>query len=275
MSWTSRFILALTLLAGSVPSSAQANDEWLNTTSTVSSREVPPMWGFELRANPYRPAVGGSDERAFYKTMFESSKDKSLIKNQPMMLSLEVDWYAFNRFGLLGLFGRVGHWSVTGKTRTCHNDAGGEVPCTPSTVGDSTKGADTATLAITPLSLGVVYRMDLLKRKFGIPIVFNAKGGADYYLWSAKAAGKVSKTKTGSKTKGEGGTFGYSGALGIGFNLDWLDRDASTRSRASSGIADSYLFAEYGISQADGFGNSKKLDASYKALVIGVSLDFF
>ena len=178
-------IIGLSLL-GTAQARAQDEDPFILRTADDNVHEDRrPQFGFELRFGPFRPQIGTADERAAYDAVY--GNDDSLFEDRPLMKQLEVSWYPWSRFGVGGLFFRIGHWRASGTTRDC-----GEGGCTGDGLEGSVAGNEKTSLTILPLTLGAVYKLDLLKERFYIPLVPYAKAGFDYFLWFNSAAGKTS-----------------------------------------------------------------------------------
>lgn len=245
------------------------------TTLAAMARadEMPPAWGFEIKGGPYQPQVGTDDERTYFEAIYASEPDEALFEHRPLLWSLETDWYFVRDIGLLGPLVRVGYWSIVAPNRVCGPQEA-RVDCTVDDVLNdrSSDGNDDTRLTAFPLSVGVVYRMDLLKRTRGIPLVPFAKASVDYYFWRNTVRGEVSRRDDG--LRGAGGTLGAQASAGVAFNLDWIEPGAASRARASTGLADSYLFGEYSQLWADGLGDDKRLDFSGWVVQVGLALDF-
>jgi hypothetical protein len=234
----------------------------------AAADEKAPSFGAEIRLGPYNPRIGNADERASYEAHFGDG--------QPFLKALEVERYVWTGIGLLGLYARFGHWKVDGKTLRCEDASGSTVPCTPDNIDTATEGNDRTTLMVVPLSVGAVYRFDLLKRKWAVPLVVYGKLGLDYYIWRSTGGGDVSEAlvvdQNGNleRRSGSGGTAGFHAAGGLQLNLDWIEgRSASTRSFLAS-----YLFAEIAWRRADGFGDRERLDMSDNQFLMGLAFDF-
>lgn len=248
-------LLALALLLGTaVPATA--------------AQGKTPVFGAEIRLGPYDPRIGNAAERAAYETHFGDG--------QPFLKSLEIERYIWTGAGLLGVYTRFGHWKTAGKTLRCHDASGDVVACTADTIDTATEGNDTTTLMIVPLSLGAVYRFDLLKREWDVPLVAYGKLGLDYYIWRSTGGGDVSEAlvvdQNGNleKRSGSGGTAGFHVAGGLQLNLDWIEGGSeSTRSFFAS-----YLFAEVAWRKANGFGDRERLDMSDTQFLMGLAFDF-
>jgi hypothetical protein len=223
----------------------------------------PASWGLELRVSSYRPYFGndvipntGKTERDYFAKYFG--------KDRPLLVALEMERYFSPFIGLLGVYGRFGHWKVNGKSRVCYDAAGATIDCTSETVFDSVTGNTPTAMEVVPLSVGVVYRFDWFFTEWGVPVVPYGKAALDYYLWWFQSAGKTAQFQTGKDAKG--GTAGYEAAGGIAFNLDWIDKNAV--------FLNSALFVEYNRSWADGFGDKTKPDMTATQLTLGLTFDF-
>ncbi|MEK7703511.1 MAG: MXAN_2562 family outer membrane beta-barrel protein [Myxococcota bacterium] len=243
------------------------------THAAMTSSTAPPSWGMELRMGPFRPRISdNARDRDYYALIYADHNKRSVFKNRPLLKTVETSRYLLTGFGLLGATVSVGHWVATAPTRVCQdpNDANVTVGCTPASVWQSTPGNDTTALTVVPIGVGVVYRFDFASRRLSVPLVPYAKAGLDYALWWNTAGGRLSKSAV---TKGSGGTLGYTGALGLMLNLDWIEPNTASRARATSGIADSYVYVDWTLRVSDGFSDPKRLGTSGRVLAVGLALD--
>ncbi len=233
--------------------------------------EAQPTWGIDFGVGPYRPQAGNDLERSYFKLIFVQPDDKSYFSRHPLLAQLSVNWYLLRDFGLLGVTFQGGFWSMEGRTRLCTDASGKPTGCTPETVFTSELGTDTTTLSVFPLSVGVIYKIDQLKRAFSVPLVPYLRGSFDWLLWRNTVRGKVTHSSQG---RGSGGNFGLHGGAGIALNLDWIEPSGAASARANTGLADTYLYGEASYYWADYFGNAKRLDLSDWVFQVGLSLDF-
>ena len=243
----------------------------VTTPALAAGDEAPPTWGFSFRLGPYQPGMGRNAD--YYKASYTSANDGSLFKNRPLMSEIELDWYILRDIGLLGPMLQLGLWSVSASTKYCvHNGLNGTCSTREIlTPGVSQTGTDSSKLAVYPVGLGLVYKLDLIKRYTVIPLVPYAKGGLTYFLWRNTVGGDISHY---NGKPAYGGTLGARGTLGLAFNIDVLEPGAASRARMSTGIADSYLFAEWSYLWVDGFGAKKRLDFSGNVIQVGFAVDF-
>lgn len=223
-----------------------------------------PTWGAEIRFGPYQPRMGNKNEQDYYDQFFN---DRS-----PMLKAIEFERYLYNFYGMVGVFGRIGHWKISGKSLRCRDAADAIVECGTSTVATTTEASDVSAMIIVPLSMGVIYRFTYLRTKLNVPLIFYGKAGLDYYLWWISANGETAQfpvDKATAEREAKGGTTGFHFAAGVAFNLDWIEGGGGHKS-----FLDSYLFAEGKWTQADGFGNRLKPDMSDSQFVFGLAFDF-
>jgi len=259
-----RLVALATVLATATPALAADHED------------AQPSWGISFRTGPYKPSMGTNAR--YYNAYYTSPTDHSLFKNHPLMTEVEIDYYILREFGLLGPMVELGMWGVSGATRACvHPDASGtpvKGPCSSTeilTPGVSQSGTDSTKLTAYPITLGAIYKADLIKRYTVIPLVPYAKGGLTWFTWRNTVGGKLSHYLG---HPAEGATLGVRGTVGLAFNLDFIEPNAASRARMSTGIADSYLFGEMSFLWVDGFGNNKRLNFSGQTVQVGFAVDF-
>jgi hypothetical protein len=205
----------------------------------------------ELRFGPYRPQVdeefGG--RAAPYREFFG--------KGSSLLASLEIDRRLWSPFGSLFLAGRVGwfHQSAANCVRTSDS-----FDC-----GAARSKVDDSALTLVPLSALLVYRFDLLARRWRSLLVPYVKAGLTWDLWWFDR---------GDGSPQSGGTWGYTTAFGVAIELDRLDHTAAVMLSDTLGIDHTYVFVDYERTVADGLWSSHALhvgDASWSA---GFALSF-
>jgi hypothetical protein len=179
----------------------------------------------------------------------------------PLRWQAEVDWEVWHPYGsiLVGVTG--GYWQNFGK---------GLIKATRA------QSQDTALLDIIPLGLIATYRFDKLADLWQrFPIIPYAQIGLMRALWiSYNGVGDVSPDTSGRGGKGQGWTLGYTTVLGFAVALDAIDPELSREAFQDTGIQRSSVFAEYGWTNLDGFGNNKSLILSDHAWRFGVEMEF-
>ncbi|OGQ89981.1 MAG: hypothetical protein A2289_17205 [Deltaproteobacteria bacterium RIFOXYA12_FULL_58_15] len=227
--------------------------------ATPVSAKKPPVatWGFELRLGSYEPTLAETQQ---YQQHFGNDSD--------LLMSVEFDRYLTYLLGNFGVFMQVGLWKDSGKSRSCADAAGATVSCSSASVVTNVAGSQKEKMQLIPLSVGAMYRMDLLKRHLNVPLVPYAKVGFNAVYWSHTAGGKSSSFADGSS--GDGWSTGFHGAVGVGLNLDWISTDYSDEHRL---FIDSFFFAEVIRLWADGFGEAI-FDMSDTQVTFGLAFDF-
>lgn len=224
-----------------------------------------PGWGAEIRLGPYQPRVGNKKEKDGYKDYFKDSS--------PLLKALEFDRYLYEFYGMVGVFGRVGHWKISGPSHRCRNVDGDVTRCGTDDEDSFVETSDVSAMIIVPLSMGAIYRFTYLETKLNIPLMVYAKAGLDYYLWWITANGETSTFRDSDGSPGDaskGGTSGFHFAAGLAFNLDWIESSAA----GHKSFLDSYLFVEGKMTKANSFGNRDKPDMSANQIVFGLAFDF-
>ena len=243
----------------------------LTASGPVMAVEERPQWGFSLASGPYQPGMGGN--QAYYRDVYASENDHSLFTHRPLMTTVEVDWYLATTFGLLGPFARFGYWKETAPTRVCADASGQNRACSSADIlaGNSTAGTDQTQLTVFPMSVGGVYKFDLLKRYSQVPLVPFVKANLDYFGWRNTIGGSLSHH---NGNAGFGATWGAEASAGLALNLDWIEPQTARNGQSSVGLTDSYLFAEAHMLWIDGFGDKSRLDFSGSLIQIGLAVDF-
>jgi hypothetical protein len=258
-----RLIVGLVTLVGLAPSARAA--------AHLRPWEKQPLWSLELRLGPHRPQLTTSPAAKAIENRVYWETDKSLFKGRPMQLGVEGDLYLYNQQGLGGLYGRVGYWSVSAKSRLCLDGAGEAIQCTSETIMDAGFGNDKAAINVMPLSLGLVYRADQLRRSTKVPVVFNFKAGLDYHVWWATLGDATTEYRD---EKARGGTLGYSLAAGISVALDAFSNAMS----AGRNDTRNFLFVEYNLVRGAalaGKNKANRLDFTDNRLIVaGLAIDF-
>lgn len=167
----------------------------------------------------------------------------------------------WDRFGTLSAGVGFNYWTQTGK---------GVVKATGEASGDTTS------LQIMPLSIDLVYRLDPLAERWGIPFVPYAKIGLIYSVWWMRNGVDEIATLTdssGTKREALGATGGWHGTVGLRFLLDVLEPQAQRSFDIEMGVNHSYLFGEYQVTKVDDFGAAKSFDLSDDLFVFGIAFD--
>jgi len=232
--------LLLTAAAGARPAAADID---LRSPGVVAS---PRLWNVELRFGPYRPNVDsefadrGESARP-YETLFSSSRH--------LMTQLEIDRQLSHRGGTWGLGVGVGYFNVTAAALTENLQS---------------RSGDQTGLRLIPLTAVMVYRADMLRERWGSPVVPYAKAGLDCALW------RISDT---SQANINGRTLGWHAAAGVTIDLSPLDPEAAGEMDRETGVNQTAVFFEVARYSLDGFGSGNALHVGDTTWFAGLMLE--
>jgi hypothetical protein len=208
----------------------------------------PRAWNLELRFGPYRPDVDsefsdrGQPDRPF-QDVFSSSRH--------VLSVIELDRHVSHRGGTWAIGVASGYYRVSAASLSADR---------------TMRTGDQTALRLIPLSLSAVYRADILRERFGFPIIPYAKLGVDCMLWS------ITDTSTSGGMSGR--TFGWHAAGGVSLDLSFLDPDAARTMDIESGVNQFALFFEYARYSLDGFGSSQALHVGDTTWFVGAMFEF-
>jgi hypothetical protein len=219
-----------------------------------SSRE----FQFELKFGNYTPDIDSEGVDA-YSTIFD---DKSMF-----MTRIELDWQLFQGFGSIAIGGEFGYAQVTGNAVA---------------VDTSDTTTDETQFKMIPLSLSLIYHLDIMAVKWRFPVVPFFKAGIDYCIWwindglDETSSYSVTDPDTGKSEKfeGTGDTWGWHVATGVKFLLDNFAPQMAQTFDNEVGVNNSYLFVEYVISDIDDFGSDKSFQLGDENLMFGLAFEF-
>jgi hypothetical protein len=212
--------------------------------------ESPQHAAFELRIGRYRPNVDHEFLNvAPYDETFGSAKHYSV--------GFELDWQAL-RIPYLGTLGPgfgLGYTKMTAPSFLTR---------------DLTRAGEDSSLTIVPLHVLAVLRADVIARETPVPIVPYGKLGVGAALWSV---GSGDGTANANGVTGRGLSYGPQVALGGMFLLDVLDPHAAMEMDSDVGINNSYFFAEWYVSNLDGFGSGKQMQVGTSTWALGLAFE--
>ena len=201
-----------------------------------------------------------------------------------LISTIEFDWQFLHEFGSLGVGASVGF-----QRRKTHSFEFNSATAVGATTGtecvvwnrDPTgagcvRSGDTTELTFLPMSLLLVYRLDVLDRLYRVPLVPYFKGGLTYYFWWVEhAPGTLSRVSTPAGTDaGIGGTPGLVVQPGLAVSLDFLDPSSARTLSSESGIHHSYVFAELNYAWVSGLGIKDKMVFSDLSWNVGMAAEF-
>jgi len=246
--------LALGISCWSAGAQAQGVDEFgpYGRPQDEKNYESPQHWAAEVRFGPYYPQV---DEE------FNGSATPladTLGANHRLMVGIEGDWEALRIPRTLS-FGPGFGMGYTVLSRAAQFQ-------------DKSLGyADMNTsLKIWVQWVDAVAHIDALNKNFHVPLVFTAKLGMAQALWWA---GKGDLKASYQGTVGHGRSWGPHWALGMMFDLNFMQPDRAKHLDAVSDINHMYLFVEW-YQMKLGSLSSNQMHVGDSDWVLGYALEF-
>ena len=199
-----------------------------------------------FRVQSYRPRVDSefSGGTGPYTLVFGSGKALGVRADYAATLS--------GLFGTAGLGAGIGYIGMEGKG--LYQEASG---------GEWKTSGDSTALRLFPASLFVLYRMDGLATRAGIPVAPYARVSLERYLWIVSGTNHASKT---------GATNGYGLTLGVALLLDVLDPDLARQLSEETGVRHTCLTVDVSKARVNDFGSSRSWDLSTAEWAVSAGL---
>lgn len=218
-------------------------------------------WHVGLRAGPYTPAIDAQVAGSPYAEMFGGDT---------VMPALDIDYVLWEGVGQLAVGGSI---AFMGKSASAFQQM--DNPDTP----ERERGDDKNRFRLIPLALTAAFRLTVLDRRFGVPLVPYVRGGLGYYLWWVEAPGGevASVCRTGGTTCDEklarGGSLGVVASVGLAVRAERIDAEAAAVMR-DGGMQHAGFYAELQGGWVDDFGIGKKLSVGDVTWFAGVDFEF-
>lgn len=207
------------------------------------ARAATPISGvIELKLGSYHPQIDRESGIQSYLAQNPSQLgpyQAAFQDHHILLLQLEWERQFFQRFGSLAGGLSVGYGEVYGHG---YYDVNGP---------ELSRASDTTALKVVPLKGLVIYRFDVLAKRYNVPLVPYAKLGLVYELWritngsgDTATSGTVT-TNAQSFSSGEGGNWGWEGDLGLALDLGWFDEALAKDMDIDLGVNHIYFFGEY------------------------------
>jgi hypothetical protein len=264
----------------------------LDSSASVGGRTGPTM------AQPYLPSP-----TPFSDYFGNSDSPKGDVPARRLLGEGEIDYQFFHRFGVLGIGLSGGYTSISAPAFSASGSAmGGSSYCR---VREENKArvyyrptdpiktlsyqdcisGDETTFNLVPVALMLVYRFDVLSKRFRIPLIPYVKVGLGCYIWWVSSSGSFTTELTTSYTDDQGrpqqATSTASGASaglvvrpGIAIDLSAIDWLAARAIDQEIGLNRVTAFVEFNGSFVNGFGAANKLDLSDTSLSAGLGFEF-
>jgi len=211
------------------------------------ARESTRAWNLELRFGPYYPdtdtefADRGQAARPFAEVFGTHNK---------LMFGLEIDHHLSHRGGTWAMGVGASYYSASAASLAADQ---------------TTRTGDQTSLRLIPLTVLAVYRADLLRTRFGWPLIPYAKLGLGCGLWWLSDTSKNSATA--------GATFGWNAAAGVSLDLAFIDPEAIRTMDLETGVNQFAIFFEVAHEALDGFGSSSVLRVGDTTWVGGLMIE--
>jgi len=213
-----------------------------------------PTLQFSARFGPYAPDIDSEDG-------LTDKPFKEIFGGSEYLIELGLDYEIWRGFGVVSAGGSVGFVQYLGKARTL----------------SGSKSSDTTVLNLVPFRMNVNYTFDKVWDWWGIPFMPYVTAGISYYIWwVTDGVGDVAKFEDGDGNThtARGGLFGGHVSVGLKLLLDVLDQEAATNLESSTGIMNSFFFAEYAMSWVDHFGASNHMSVGDQTVMFGLMMEF-
>ncbi|HEX8796122.1 MAG TPA: MXAN_2562 family outer membrane beta-barrel protein [Polyangiaceae bacterium] len=261
---TSAAVVA-TLVA--IASNASAQDDRVDTLGPLRHQryESPQNFAIELRFSSFKPQVD-SDPNLNGCTPFSDI----FGSGSSLLAGVEFDWQALRipHVGTLGPGAGIGYvsFSANAPYSATASSSGKCVTSTGQASGENTS------LNIYPMYLVGVFRADGLWKDLRVPVIPYAKLGGAFALWQAT---NTLGTSVFNSTKGQGYSLGTELALGIAFNLNFLDPNSAREFDESMGVNSTLAFAEWTDANINGLGlQSDPLRVGGTSWTFGIAWEF-
>jgi hypothetical protein len=228
-----------------VASASAAQEPKLEGEAVGSSAQ---HFALEFRLGAYTPLVDREAALAGKKP-YESSFGTGAM----LLGEAEISYQFFRQFGSIAAGLSAGYAEKYGKA-----------------VGDDGLAtSETTALQVVPMKALLIYRFDVLAKRYRVPLVPYAKlGFAATYWWSTK--GGVVEVADGVAARGV--RFGIAGQFGLMLQLDFLDQRLAHDFDVDVGVNHSYLFGEWDIQEINNFG-AGGIDLSSRHWMFGLAFE--
>ena len=218
-----------------------------------ASAESPRMFQLEIKFGPYWPSyIDNKNPAKPYQKIFGEGPN--------LMSQLQFDYILWpTKVGTLSIGVGAGFWQNCGK---------GVIVIPGSGIQSS---SDTTVFNIVPLMLDFTYRFDWFALQKNIPLMPYLKLGLDGYIWwVTNGSGNIAQYKNYS---GWGARYGWHVGAGLGFLLDFIDKETANDFDQSVGVNNTYLIFEWVYSQVNNF-NSRGFNLSSSTFLAGILFEF-
>jgi hypothetical protein len=249
-------IVTLVLVAGHGAARAAVPGDWDSGSTRLGlaqaadeppAPESPRRWNFELRLGPYYP-----DTDTEFTDRGQAARPFAEVfgTHQGLMSGLEIDRHVSHRGGTWAIGVGAAYYSATAAALSADQ---------------TTRTGGQTSLRLVPLTVLAVYRADLLRTRYGWPLIPYAKLGLGAGLWWLGDTSQASATA--------GVTFGWNAAAGVSLDLAVVDAEAVRTMDQETGVNQFAIFFEVLHSALDGFGASSVLRVGDTTWIAGLMME--
>jgi hypothetical protein len=277
----------------------------LHSPAMAELQESPQHFAVELKFGPYVPHLDDAtwlNGRTPFSDHFGDPGDPKGARPHIGLLSqVEFDYQFWNKFGSLGIGLEGGYYGVSAPAFTalpvtdshgvttqqsCQVTAGDNNSRRYSVLGGGTNldyykdctSGDSDKLNIVPLALLLIYRFDVLDKRFRIPIIPYLKVGLAYYFWwfgsSSSFTAQYTVPGGTDKANAAGGSLGVVFHPGLALDLSALDPRAARAIDQEIGLNRVAAFVELNAVLVDGFRADHVMNLSDTTVSAGLSFEF-
>jgi len=272
-------------------------------------QESPQHFAFEIKFGPYSPHLDNVDwlkGRTPFSDHFGDPADpKGAQPHYGLLSKGEFDYQFWHKFGVLGIGIEGGYYTASAPAFTIVTSTSKSMPPVttqqPCSVIDGPAGGprqysvpgnnnlpyescisgDSDQLNVVPLALMLVYRFDVLSKRYHIPLIPYMKVGFAYYVWwfgssstsTAQFEVQVDKDKTETRSAA-GGSMGIVLHPGISLDLSAIDSRAAHVIDQEIGLNRVAAFVELDAAIVNGFGIGRAMNLSDTFVSAGLSFEF-
>lgn len=272
-------------------------------------QESPQHFAVEVKFGPYVPHLDDAQwlngRTPFSDHFGDPADEKGALPHRGLLSKVEFDYQFWNKFGSFGIGLESGYYGIEAPSFTvlsgtkmvngssvtvrqsCQVTAGDgnsrmySVPGRPNLPYDSCVSGDTDKFNVVPIAVMLIYRFDVLSKRYRIPIIPYMKVGFAYYIWwfgnSNSFASQYDVTTASGETEtrsAAGGTMGVVLHPGLALDLSALDPRAARAIDQEIGLNRVAAFVELDAALVNGFNQGRALNLSDTTVSAGLSFEF-
>lgn len=273
-------------------------------------QESPQHFAVEVKFGPYVPHLDDvpwlNGQTPFSDHFGDPADPKGAPPHLGLLSKVEFDYQFWSKFGVLGIGLESGYYGIEAPAFTILEGTkmvnGSSVtvrqPCQVTANQDNSRmysvpgranldyyqsciSGDTDKFNVVPIAIMLIYRFDVLSKRYRIPIIPYMKVGFAYYVWwfgnSNSFAAQYEVTKADGATESRsaaGASIGVVLHPGLSLDLSALDPRAARAIDQEIGLNRIAAFVELDAALVNGFGVGRVLNVSDTTVSAGLSFEF-